>query len=153
MSERLVEAYLSTRTESAINDLLQRGGVVGGESAGAMIQGSWLDTSDPESFTPPIMALIRAHPRGAGFGLLTRSAIFPHFNTRGPDAAIRESEAQPDQLAIGIDEDTALVVQGIRAEALGRGTVSIYRRRGTGAPAVVRLAAGEGYDLAAYRRR
>ena len=153
MPERLVQAYLNTRTERAINELLERGGVVGGESAGAMIQGAWLDTSDTESFTPPIMALIRAHPRGAGFALLTQSAIFPHFNTRGPDAAIREIKTEPDQLAIGIDEDTALVVQGIRAEVVGRGTVSLYHGRAAGAPAVVRLTAGERYDLAAHRRR
>jgi len=153
MPERLVQAYLNTRTERAINDLLDRGGVVGGESAGAMIQGSWLDTSDAESFTPPIMALIRAHPTGAGFGLLTHSAIFPHFNTRGPDAAIRESQAQPDQLAIGIDEDTALVVQDRQAEAVGAGTVSVYDGTARGAPSLVRLTFGERYDLAARRRR
>ncbi len=137
MPERLVQSYLGTKTESAINALLQRGGVVGGESAGAMILGSWLDTSDTESFTPPIMALIGAHPAGAGFGLLTQSAIFPHFNTRGPDAAIRESQVHPDQLAIGIDEDTALVVQGTRADVVGFGTVSMYAGTRQGVPAVV----------------
>ena len=36
--ERLVHAYLGTKVERAINELLDRGGVVGGESAGAMIQ-------------------------------------------------------------------------------------------------------------------
>ena len=153
MPERLVQSYLSTRTERAVNALLQRGGVVGGESAGAMIQGSWLDTSDTESFTPPIMALIAAHPAGAGFGLLTHSAIFPHFNTRGPDAAIRESRVHPDQLAIGIDEDTALVVQGTRAEVVGSGSVSVYDGKGQGVPAVVRLKAGDHYDLAGRRQR
>ena len=56
--ERLVQAYLGTKTERAIKELLDRGGVVGGESAGAMIQASWLDT-------------------GSGFGLLTHAAIFP----------------------------------------------------------------------------
>ena len=92
-----------------------------------MIQGSWLDTSDSESFTPTIQALIRAHGTGAGFGLLTHSAIFPHFDKRGPEAAVRESAAHPDQLAIGIDEGTALVVRGDRAEVVGFGTVSLYR--------------------------
>src|SRR5262249_6703137 len=49
--ENLVHAYLGTKTERAIKELLERGGVVGGESAGAMIQGSWLDTTDSE-WTP-----------------------------------------------------------------------------------------------------
>ena len=130
MPERLVQAYLNTKTERAIKALVDRGGVVGGESAGAMIQGSWLDTTDSESFTPAIHALIRAHGTGAGFGFLTQSAIFPHFDTRGPDAAVRESAAHPNQLAIGIDEETALVVRGDQAEVVGLGTVSLYNGAG-----------------------
>ena len=153
MPERLVQAYLNTKTERAIKDLLDRGGVVGGESAGAMIQGSWLDTTDSESFTPAIHALIRAHGTGAGFGFLTQSAIFPHFDKRGPDAAVRESAAHPNQLAIGIDEETALVVRGDQAEVVGLGTVSLYNGAGGGASGVVILKPGERYDLAARRRR
>jgi cyanophycinase len=153
MPERLVQAYLGTKTERAIKDLLDRGGVVGGESAGAMIQGSWLDTTDSESFTPTVQALIRAHGTGAGFGLLTHSAVFPHFDKRGPEAAMRESAAHPDQLAIGIDEDTALIVRDHQAEVVGLGTVSLYVRAGRGAPVVVVLKTGEKYDLAARRRQ
>lgn len=153
MPERLVQAYLGTKTERAIKDLLNRGGVVGGESAGAMIQGCWLDTTDSESFTPTIQALIRAHGTGAGFGLLTHSAVFPHFDKRGPEAAVHESAAHPDQLAIGIDEETALVVRGDEAQVVGLGTVSLYDGAGRGAPTVVVLKAGERYDLAARRRR
>ena len=153
MPERLVQAYLNTKTERAIKDLLDRGGVVGGESAGAMIQGSWLDTTDSESFTPAIHALIRAHGTGAGFGFLTQSAIFPHFDKRGPDAAVRESAAHPNQLAIGIAEETALVVRGDQAEVVGLGTVSLYNGAGGGAPGAVILKPGERYDLAARRRR
>ena len=41
--ERLVSSYVGTKTELAMRELLDRGGVIGGESAGAMIQGSWLD--------------------------------------------------------------------------------------------------------------
>src|SRR5262249_12913643 len=122
--ENLVKSYLGTRTERAIKELLDRGGVVGGESAGAMIQASWLDTTDAE-FTADIRALIRAHD-GAGFGLLTHAAIFPHFDKRGNAAAVKESAAHPDQLAIGIDEATALIIKGDRAEVVGLGTVSVY---------------------------
>ena len=153
MPERLIQAYLNTKTERAIKELLDRGGVVGGESAGAMIQGSWLDTTDSESFTPAIHALIRTHGAGAGFGLLTQSAIFPHFDKRGPDAALRESAAHPNQLAIGIDEETALLVRGDQAEVVGLGTVSLYDGAGAGTPNVVILKPGERYDLAARRRR
>jgi cyanophycinase len=152
MPDRLVQAYVNTKTERAIKQLLDRGGVVGGESAGAMIQGSWLDTTDTESFTPAIQALIRAHETGAGFGLLTHSAIFPHFDKRGTEAAVRESAAHPDQLAIGIDEEAALVVHGDRGEVVGLGTVTIYDGTAHGASAVI-LKSGDKYDLSARRRQ
>jgi cyanophycinase len=146
--ERMVYSYLGTKTERAIRELLERGGVVGGESAGAMIQGSWLDTTDNEGFTPEIRALMQTYGRG-GFGLLTRAAVFPHFDKRGTAAAVKFSAEYPDQLGIGIDEGTALIVKGDRAEVVGIGTVSLYdgRRRGGAKPVVLR--SGDRYDLAA----
>ncbi len=145
--ERLVHSYLGTRTERAIRELLDRGGVVGGESAGAMIQASWLDTTDDE-FTPEIRGLIQTYGRG-GFGFLTRAAVFPHFDKRGSEAAVKFSAEYPDQLGIGIDEETALIVKGDRAQVVGQGTVNMYdgRRRNDASPLVLR--SGDRYDLAA----
>jgi cyanophycinase len=148
--ENLVHSYLGTKTERAIHDLLDRGGVVGGESAGAMIQASWLDTTGDE-FTSEVRALIRTNGRG-GFGLLTRAAVFPHFDKRGNEAAVRFSAEHPDQLAIGIDEQTALIVKGDVAEVVGEGTVSLYDgRRPSENPVVLR--SGDQYDFAAGIRR
>lgn len=144
--ERMVRSYLGTKTERAIHQLLERGGVVGGESAGAMIQASWLDTTD-EEFTPEARALVKRHGR-AGFSLLTNAAVFPHFDTRGNGAAMKFSARHPDELAIGIDNDTALIVKGDRAEVVGSRTVSIYDGHRTGAGPVV-LRSGDRYDLAA----
>jgi cyanophycinase len=138
--ENLVHAYLGTKTERAIKELLERGGVVGGESAGAMIQGSWLDTTDSE-WTPEIHALIQKHGTSAGFGLLKR----------GPAAAVKESATYPDQLAIGIDNETALIVRGALAEVVGAGTVSMYDGSGRSAPRVVILRSGDRYDLSTRR--
>jgi cyanophycinase len=150
--ENLVHAYLGTKVERAINELLDRGGVVGGESAGAMIQGSWLDTTDNDGFTPEILAVIREHASGAGFGLLANTAIFPHFDKRGTAAAIKESMADPDQLAIGIDEETALIISGAVAKVVGSGTASMYDGTGRRAPTVVILRSGDRYDLSTRRK-
>jgi cyanophycinase len=150
--ENLVHFYLGTKVERAITELLDRGGVVGGESAGAMIQGSWLDTEDNEGFTPEILAIIRKHASGGGFGLLANSAIFPHFDSRGPAAAIKESTADPYRLAIGIDEETALVVRGASGTVVGSGNVSMYNGAGGGAPRVVVLRSGDRYDLSTRRK-
>ena len=150
--EHLVQAYVGTKVERAINELLDRGGVVGGESAGAMIQGSWLDTTDNDGFSPDILAVIRRHRSGGGFGFLANAAIFPHFDQRGPAAAIKESAADPHQLAIGIDEETALVVTGVTARVVGSGTASMYDGASRGAPTVVVLRSGDHYNLAARRK-
>ena len=136
--ERLVQSYVGTKTERAIRELLDRGGVVGGESAGAMIQGAWLDNTD-DGFKP------------GGFGLLTRAAIFPHFDKRGGEAASRFRAEHPDHLGFGIDDETAVIVKGNRAEVVGRGTVSVYDgRRGAAKPVVLR--SGDRYDLGALRQ-
>ena len=148
----LVGRYLGTLTERAIREVLDRGGVVAGQSAGAMIQASWLDTTDDE-FTPEIRAIAGRHPGGAGFGLLTNAGIFPHFDTRGPGAAVAEIAAHPDQLAIGIDNAAALIVRGDRAEVVGQGTVSMYNGAAPGTPNVTVLRSGDTYDLVARRKR
>ena len=44
---RLADAYLGTKTEVAFNAVLKRGGVLGGSSAGATIQGSYLVRGAP----------------------------------------------------------------------------------------------------------
>jgi cyanophycinase len=150
--ERLVDAYLGTRTERAIRELYDRGGVVGGTSAGAMILASWLDTTDSQ-FTPGIRALIRTQGAGGGFGLLAHAVIFPHFNKRGDTEAVSEMAAHPELLGIGIDEETALVVSGDRAEALGQGTVRLYDAKARGASSPVILKTGDRYDLAARRKQ
>jgi cyanophycinase len=142
---RLVHSYLGTKTERAIREMLDRGGVVGGESAGAMIQASWLDTTDDE-FTPDIRALIKAYGRG-GFGLLTNVAVFPHFNKRGTEAAVRFRANNQGQVGIGIDEETALIVKAERFQVIGQGTVSIYDGRRQSANPIV-LRSSDHYDLA-----
>jgi cyanophycinase len=48
---RLADAYLGTRTEVELHALLARGGVIGGTSAGATIQGSYLVRGDTRNNT------------------------------------------------------------------------------------------------------
>jgi cyanophycinase-like exopeptidase len=62
------------------------------------------------------------------FGLLTRAAVFPHFDKSGSEAAVRFSAEHAEQLGIGIDEETALIVKGDRVQVVGQGTVSLFKR-------------------------
>ena len=85
---RLADAYLGTTVEREIKALLARGGVVGGSSAGATIQGSFLvrgasgTSRNPDGDNRIVMA--RGHE--TGFGLLANSAIDQHVNARGREA-------------------------------------------------------------------
>lgn len=118
---RLADAYLDTGTEEALWRLLDRGGVIGGSSAGATIQGSYLARGDTRTNT------IMMGDHEEGFGFLRDTAIDQHVLMRNRHFDLIEIiEAHPELLGIGIDEDTAIVVTGDSFEVLGEGYVLIY---------------------------
>jgi cyanophycinase len=118
---RLADAYLHTRVQDELNALLERGGVIGGTSAGATIQGSYLVRGDTRTNT----IMMGDHQEGMGF--LKRSAIDQHVLRRNRAFdLIPVIEAHPDLLGIGIDENTAIVVQGDHFQVMGAGYVLIF---------------------------
>jgi cyanophycinase len=118
---RLADSYLNTRTHRELLALLDRGGVIGGSSAGATIQGSFLARGDTKGNT----VMIGDHVEGLGF--LRNVAIDQHLLKRNRQFDLIEIiEKYPELLGIGIDEDTAIVVQGDRFEVIGQGYVAIY---------------------------
>jgi cyanophycinase len=142
---RLADAYLNTRTQRELQALLDRGGVIGGSSAGATILGSFLVRGD----TKGNELMIGDHV--AGFGFLKNSAIDQHLLRRNRQFDLIDVIAKhPNLLGIGIDEDTAIVVTGDRFDVIGRGYVVIYdSKHATRPPAKFYfLAPGDRYDLA-----
>ena len=118
---RLADSYLNTRTQEALFELLDRGGVIGGSSAGATIQGSYLARGDTSGNT----IMMGDHVEGLGF--LKNSAIDQHLLARNRQFDLIEViQAHPQLLGIGIDEDTAIVVQGDQFDVIGQGYVAIY---------------------------
>jgi len=118
---RLADAYLGTRTEEELWKLLGRGGVIGGSSAGATIQGSYLARGDTGGNT------VMMGDHEVGFGFLKNTAIDQHVLRRNRQFDLIEIiEARPELLGIGIDENTAIVVQGDRFEVVGESYVLIY---------------------------
>ena len=141
---RLADAYLDTRTHRELHALLDRGGVIGGSSAGATIQGSFLARGD----TSGNSIMIGDHTEGMGF--LKNVAIDQHLIKRNRHFDMLEIVSEyPDLLGIGIDEDTAIVVQGDSFDVIGQGYVAIYdsRRHIPPAGAFYFLAPGDRYDL------
>ena len=118
---RLVDAYAGTRTEREIRAVLDRGGVIGGSSAGATIQGSYLVRGDTRTNT------IMMGDHTEGFGYLRNVAIDQHVLRRNRHFDLIEViETHPHLLGIGIDENTAIVVRGDAAEVIGESYVLVY---------------------------
>ena len=118
---RIADSYLDTRTEEELHRLLARGGVIGGSSAGASIQGSYLIRGDTQTNT------IMMGDHEEGFGFLRNVGVDQHLLRRNRQFDMLEvMEAMPDLLGIGIDENTAIVVQGDEFEVIGESYVVIY---------------------------
>jgi cyanophycinase len=119
---RLVDAYLGTRTEAALRGVLDRGGVIGGSSAGASIQASFLVRGDPRG-----NRIVISPDYQEGFGFLRHTAIDQHVLVRGREGdLLKVIERHPKLLGIGIDENTAVVVHGDHLRVIGSSRVAIY---------------------------
>ena len=120
----IVDSYAGTRTYREFHRVLERGGVIGGTSAGATIQGEYLvrgDTSGPNV----MMTAEPAHQDA--FRFLRRTAIDQHINARNRwDDLVAVIQKYPTLLGIGLSEGTAIVVTGDVFEVTGRWKVSIH---------------------------
>jgi len=123
---RIVDSFMGTRAQEEFRNVLERGGVIGGSSAGATIQGSYLVRGDTGGNT----VMMGDHQEG--FGYLENTAIDQHVLRRNRQFdLIGVIEAHPELLGIGIDENTAIVVQGDEFEVMGASYVLIYDNRTT----------------------
>ena len=117
----LADAYLHTRTHDELFKLLERGGVIGGTSAGATIQGSYLVRGDTKSNT----VMMGDHMEGMGF--LRNVGIDQHLLKRNRHFDMIEViKKNPELLGIGLDENTAIVVRRDQFEVIGQSYVVIY---------------------------
>jgi len=118
---RIADAYLGTLAEEEFRAVLDRGGVIGGSSAGATIQGSYLARGDTHTNT------IMMGDHEEGFAYIQNVAIDQHVLVRNRQFDLIEIiEAHPELLGLGIDEDTAIVVNGNEFEVIGQGYVAVY---------------------------
>jgi cyanophycinase len=145
---RLVDSYLNTRTQRAIEAVLARGGVIGGSSAGATIQGSYLVRGAREG-----NHIMMAKGYERGFGYLKDVAIDQHLLPRHREKdLVAVIEAHPELLGLGIDEATAVVVQGDGFEVIGQSVVGIYDGQEHEGKRFYFLNKGDRFDLKERRR-
>jgi cyanophycinase len=143
---RFVDAYEGTKALPLLFDVLKRGGVIGGSSAGATIQGDYLCRG---GYFNNFAIVYEGYERGLGF--LPGVAIDQHFAQRKRFGDMTSLMKRfPQYLGIGLDEATAIVVRGSVAEVVGRGKVHFYDANKTvenGKPDHESLGAGARYDL------
>ena len=144
---RLVDSYLGTLTQRELEAVPERGGVIGGTSAGATIQGSYLVRGARQG-----NQIMMAKGYEEGFGYLKNVAVDQHLIRRQ-----RENDlagvivAHPELLGIGIDESTAIIVQGESFEVTGESQVAIYDGQDHAGKRYYFLSPGARFDLKTRR--
>jgi len=136
---RLADLYAGTLVEQALRQVLGRGGVVGGTSAGAAVM-SRLMILDGTNCDATL---------SRGFGFLDGAVVDQHFSQRGRyGRLLKVIEEHPGLLGLGIDESTALIVEGNRLRVLGESRVTVcIPAEAHRATLVYRLKPGEDVEL------
>lgn len=138
---RYVDAYEGTVAEQLLHDVLRRGGVIGGSSAGAAIQAQFMVRGDPLG-NRNIVA--EGYERGLNF--LPGAAIDIHVAERGRlNDLVELTRVYPQLLGIAMDEAAAAEIHGSVMTVMGTGKVTIVDPRVETRPA---LQSGDRYDLA-----
>lgn len=130
------DVFLETETLAALRRLLARGGVIGGSSAGAQVQSSFMTRGDYGK-----RVILGDGKHQSGFGFVTNSAFDVHVQERGRErdlftlfeakqGSLQDKSLDPRQLlGIGIDQDTAIIVEGDRFQVSGPGKVYVFDPR------------------------
>ena len=142
-SRVLDETYHDTLVARELQALLKRGGVVAGDSAGAITIGCfWLGWTSPTSDFGKITD---------GLCLLPQVTVTPHaqrLEKEWTDTISKYVSSHPPTIGINIEENTVLVLKGSQAEVFGqRGVTILDPAQGKLKPSL-RLAAGARHDFA-----
>ena len=115
--QRLVDRYLGTPVHTELQNVLNRGGIIGGTSAGAAIASR---TMIAGGVTLPKLT--------EGWSLLPGTIIDQHFSQRGRFERLAHAvERFPDRVGIGIDEATGILLNREGMQVLGSGSVYLVR--------------------------
>jgi cyanophycinase len=121
---RLTDAYLNTLTLKELFKLLDRGDTIGGGSAGATVQGSYMvrGSSNPDDNT-----IMMAPGHEIGFGFFTNVTVDQHVDVRHREndlAAVIKTH--PQLLCFGIDQSTSMTVHGDTLTVNGPKRVAVW---------------------------
>jgi cyanophycinase len=140
----LVKAYRGTTVERELHDLLQRGGVIGGTSAGAAVMSSVMITGGN-----PLPQV------DSGFGLLPGVVVDQHLTRRNRIPRLLSAlTTHPGYFGLGIEEQAGVVVQGKTMTVIGDADVRIcFPPCGKDGADVQTFHPGAKVDLVEYSQR
>lgn len=119
---RIIELVKGTRVDQAIRQRHAEGAVVGGTSAGAAMMPDIMIIEGDSATNPRVDAV----SMGPGMGFLPGIAVDQHFSQRGRLGRLISALVQQQAiLGLGIDEDTAVIVEGNQLEVVGQGSVTV----------------------------
>ncbi|MEO1350979.1 MAG: cyanophycinase [Cyanobacteria bacterium J06635_15] len=119
---RVIRLIKDTLLDDAIHKRHRDGAVVAGTSAGAAIMPDVM-IIDGDSDTHPRLDAVEL---GGGMGFLTGILVDQHFAQRGRLGRLLTALLmEPSVMGLGIDENTAVIVEGDELEVIGEGAVTV----------------------------
>ncbi|RZJ79641.1 MAG: cyanophycinase [Flavobacterium sp.] len=130
---RFMKVVLGTPIYTAIHTAFKNGSTVAGTSAGAAVMSKYMitgqhliDTAAKDGFNKLWDKNIEF---SEGLGLLQNTIIDQHFIKRNRyGRLISALAAHPEMICVGIDEGTAIIVQGNKAKVAGESQVLRFAR-------------------------
>lgn len=119
---RIVDTLKGTEIDKLLHQRLAEGLVIAGTSAGAAMMPEMM-IIEGDADTNPKVNIVKTGP---GMGFLPDIAIDQHFAQRGRIGRLLSAMAQQSiNLGFGIDENTAVIVEGNQVKVLGEGAVTV----------------------------
>lgn len=119
---RIIALIKDTKLDAILHKRHAEGLVIGATSAGAAMMPDVMIV-EGESQTNPRVNVVEMGP---GMGFLPGIVVDQHFAQRGRlGRLISALVQQPSVLEFGIDEDTAIVIEGDELEVVGNGAITV----------------------------
>lgn len=140
---------------ATIHHAYQKGSVIAGTSAGAAVMSKKMITGNefkhPE-YTGNYRTIESENIEiGKGLGLINNAIIDQHFVKRmRMNRLISTCLENPNENCIGIDESTAIYIEGNKVKVYGKSQVIVLKNKSTTTLSVKGLLGGEGMELSVY---
>ena len=131
---RFMSVVMNTPIMDAIHEAYEKGSVIAGTSAGAAVMSKKMITGNQKKHPETEAGFTTIEAENIeiteGLGLLENAIIDQHFIKRQRlNRLVAASIENPEEICIGIDESTAIVVNGKTARVTGIGQVLTIRNR------------------------